>query len=80
MKNQGIISHHFKLSKNKRKKELFKRKLYFLGSKLPSGMAGCPPGAAPVVPWAPISDGTGASAALNFLAASGKKTQFLKSI
>ena len=41
-------------------------------------MAGCPPGAAPVVPWAPISDGTGASAALNFLAASGKKTQFFK--
>ena len=41
-------------------------------------MAGCPPGAAPVVPWAPISDGTGASAALNFLAASGKKPQFFK--
>ena len=40
-------------------------------------MAGCPPGAAPVVPWAPISDGTGASAALNFLAASKRKnTQF----
>ena len=43
-------------------------------------MAGCPPGAAPVVPWAPISDGTGASAALNFLAASkrNKKHNFLK--
>ena len=52
--------------------------MYFLGSKLPSGMAGCPPGAAPVVPWAPISDGTGASAALNFLAASKRKNTIFK--
>ena len=49
-----------------------------LESDLPSGMAGCPPGAAPVVPWAPISDGTGASAALNFLAASEKNQTIFK--